>query len=112
MQPIVERTTVNARHVNLLVAAVAALTLAAPAHADSLIAGGAPSASASELTTIPAPGGQVILPTRADKEGHDQYAYAAVRRVGDMVTLSGVIAGRLPGACRAKETTSRPSRPN
>lgn len=51
-----------------------------------------------EITRIPAPGGEVILPTNKDRlQNHDQYLYAAARRAGDFVYLAGVIAGRLPG---------------
>lgn len=46
---------------------------------------------------LPAPGGEVILPTEASKKAHDEYRYAAARRVGDMVYLSGAIVGRAPG---------------
>jgi enamine deaminase RidA (YjgF/YER057c/UK114 family) len=44
-----------------------------------------------------APGGEVVLPDPASKENHDEWRYAAVRRVGDMVYLSGVIVARYPG---------------
>lgn len=51
-----------------------------------------------EVTRLPAPGGEVILPTRKDRvQNHDQYLYAAARRAGNFVYLAGVIAGRLPG---------------
>ena len=51
-----------------------------------------------EITTLKAAGGEVILPTAKDKtQNHDQYSYAAVRRLGKTLYLSGVIAGRLPG---------------
>lgn len=51
-----------------------------------------------EITRIPAPGGEVILPTKKDRlQNHDQYLYAAARRAGDFVYLAGVIVGRLPG---------------
>ena len=51
-----------------------------------------------EITRIPAPGGEVILPTRKDRlQNHDQYLYSAARRAGDFVFLAGVIVGRLPG---------------
>jgi enamine deaminase RidA (YjgF/YER057c/UK114 family) len=46
---------------------------------------------------LPAPnGGEVILPSAADKRAHDQYRYAAVRRAGDYLYLSGVIVFRRP----------------
>jgi len=46
---------------------------------------------------LSAPGGEVVLPDRAAKENHDEWRYAAVRRVGDMVYLSGVIVDRWKG---------------
>jgi enamine deaminase RidA (YjgF/YER057c/UK114 family) len=45
---------------------------------------------------IPAPGGEVILPNEGAKQNHDQWRFAAVRRVGDMVYVSGVIVYRAP----------------
>ena len=46
---------------------------------------------------LPAPGGEVVLPDEAAKKSHDEYRYAAARRVGDMVYLSGVIVHRRSG---------------
>jgi enamine deaminase RidA (YjgF/YER057c/UK114 family) len=46
---------------------------------------------------LPAPGGEVVLPDAAAKKSHDEYRYAAARRVGDMVYLSGVIVYRGTG---------------
>lgn len=46
---------------------------------------------------IPAPGGEVVLPNAGAKKAHDDWRYAAARRVGDMVYLSGVIVDRHPG---------------
>src|SRR3990167_6163457 len=45
---------------------------------------------------IPAPSGEVILPTAGDKRAHDEFRYAAVRRVGDTLYISGVIVDRRP----------------
>lgn len=46
---------------------------------------------------LPTPnGGEVILPTPADRRAHDEYRYAAVRRAGDVLYLSGVIVFRRP----------------
>ena len=45
---------------------------------------------------IPAPGGEVILPTEGAKQNHDEWRFAAVRRVGDMLYVSGVIVHRAP----------------
>ncbi|MBS0411866.1 MAG: RidA family protein [Proteobacteria bacterium] len=51
-----------------------------------------------QITRLPTPGGEVILPTAKDRlQNHDQYLYAAARRAGDFVYLAGVIVGRLPG---------------
>jgi len=46
---------------------------------------------------LPAPGGEVILPTAGDKKNHDEWRFAAVRRVGDMLYVSGVIVYRRDG---------------
>lgn len=46
---------------------------------------------------IPTPSGEVILPSADEKEAYDDYGYAAVRRAGDLVFISGVVAGRRPG---------------
>lgn len=46
---------------------------------------------------IPAPHGAVILPTERDKENYDEYRFAAARRVGDTLYISGVIIGRRDG---------------
>lgn len=43
---------------------------------------------------IPAPGGEVILPDADSKQAHDEWRYAAARRVGDTIYLSGVIVYR------------------
>ncbi len=45
---------------------------------------------------IPAPGGEVILPNEGAKQNHDKWRFAAVRRVGDMLYVSGVIVYRAP----------------
>jgi enamine deaminase RidA (YjgF/YER057c/UK114 family) len=46
---------------------------------------------------LPAPGGEVVLPDEAAKKAHDEFRYAAARRVGDTVYLSGVIVHRRSG---------------
>jgi enamine deaminase RidA (YjgF/YER057c/UK114 family) len=46
---------------------------------------------------IPAPHGAVILPTERDKENYDEYRFAAARRVGDTLYVSGVVIGRRDG---------------
>jgi enamine deaminase RidA (YjgF/YER057c/UK114 family) len=45
---------------------------------------------------IPAPGGEVILPDEHAKKAHDEWRYAAVRRVGDTLYVSGVVIHRRP----------------
>ncbi len=49
---------------------------------------------------IPAAGGEVILPDAAAKDAHDTFRYAAARRVGNTVYVSGVIVGRRDGEGR------------
>ena len=46
---------------------------------------------------VPAPGGEVILPTARDRQNHDEYRYATARRVGDTLYISGVIVFRGSG---------------
>ena len=46
---------------------------------------------------LPAPGGEVILPTPRAKEFHEKLRFAAVRRVDDMLYVSGVIVHRQAG---------------
>lgn len=46
---------------------------------------------------IPASGGEVILPTARDKQNHDEYRFAAARRVSDTLYISGVIVFRAKG---------------
>ena len=45
---------------------------------------------------IPTPSGEVILPGPREKAAYDEYGYAAVRRAGDLVFVSGVVIGRRP----------------
>lgn len=51
------------------------------------------SADAQWPVVIPAPNGAVILSSAVEKEGYDEYRYAAVRRVDDTLYLSGVVMG-------------------
>jgi enamine deaminase RidA (YjgF/YER057c/UK114 family) len=44
--------------------------------------------------TIPAPHGAVVHPTEQDKQNHDEWRFAAARRVDDMLYISGVIVMR------------------
>lgn len=46
---------------------------------------------------IPAPHGSVILPNEGAKRAHDEFRYAAIRRVDNTLYLSGVIVGRREG---------------
>jgi enamine deaminase RidA (YjgF/YER057c/UK114 family) len=46
---------------------------------------------------LPAPGGEVVLPDEGAKKAHDEWHYAAARRVGDLIYVSGVIVNRNPG---------------
>jgi enamine deaminase RidA (YjgF/YER057c/UK114 family) len=51
-------------------------------------------ALADTPTRIPSAGGEVLLPTPADRQNYDLEHFAQVRRAGDYVYISGVIAGR------------------
>jgi enamine deaminase RidA (YjgF/YER057c/UK114 family) len=57
----------------------------------------APLAHAETRTQIPSPGGAVYLPTEIDQREYDQFHFAQVRRAGDYVYVSGVIAGPRAG---------------
>ena len=46
---------------------------------------------------LPTPGGEVVLPDAAAKRSHDKWRYATVRRVGDMLYVSGVVIYRDEG---------------
>ena len=54
-------------------------------------------AGKADPVRIPASGGEVILPGAADQRAYDEYKFAAARRVGDTLYISGVIAGPGPG---------------
>jgi len=56
----------------------------------------APAPAAPAPLRIPTGDGEVILPTPADKQNYDDYGYAAIRRAGDLVYISGVVIGRRP----------------
>jgi enamine deaminase RidA (YjgF/YER057c/UK114 family) len=51
----------------------------------------------AEVKRIPAAGGEVILPTDGDVENYKEYSFAAVRRAGDTLYLSGLIVTRRKG---------------
>ncbi|MBC8025385.1 MAG: RidA family protein [Steroidobacteraceae bacterium] len=69
------------------------------AAAASLVAGAALAAEPDTAwpLKLPAPGGEVILPDAGAKHSHDNWRYAAVRRVGDMLYVSGVVVYRGDG---------------
>ena len=46
---------------------------------------------------LPTPGGEVILPNAGAKKAHDEWRYAAARRAGDTLYVSGVVVFRAPG---------------
>jgi len=66
-----------------------------------LIAAGFSNAAKAEATgvsRIPAPGGEVVFANPGEREEmYDKLTYAAARRAGDFVFLSGVETGPLPG---------------
>ena len=66
-----------------------ALSVASVASYSAEPAGGYP-------LRIPAPGGEVILPDEGSKQNHDKWRFAAVRRVGDTLYVSGVVVYRAP----------------
>lgn len=43
---------------------------------------------------IPAPGGEVIIPSERAQKAYDEIKFAPARRAGDMLYVSGVIVGR------------------
>jgi len=72
---------------------LAALSVALSALATAAAA----QSPAATPTQIPANGGAVILATPADRKNYDLEHFAQVRRAGDYVYVSGVIAGRRDG---------------
>jgi enamine deaminase RidA (YjgF/YER057c/UK114 family) len=50
--------------------------------------------SATYPQRLPAPGGEVILPDEGARRAHDEWRYAAARRVGDTIYVSGVVIHR------------------
>jgi len=61
-----------------------------------LLTGAAEAAEATWPVVIPAPHGAVILASPAEKGGYDEFRYAAVRRVDNMLYISGVVIGPRP----------------
>jgi enamine deaminase RidA (YjgF/YER057c/UK114 family) len=49
---------------------------------------------------IPAPHGSVILPNERAKQSYDEFRYAAIRRVDNMLYISGVVIGRRENEAR------------
>ena len=70
--------------------------------ATLLVAAGTASAAEPEKwpLVIPAPHGSVILPNENAKRAHDEFRYAAIRRVDNMLYISGVIIARREGEGR------------
>lgn len=54
----------------------------------------ATSNGAAGLERIATPDGEIVIATPGEKTAHDVYKYAVVRRAGDVVYLSGVVAAR------------------
>lgn len=67
-----------------------------------LVAAGAAQAAESDKwpLVIPAPHGSVILLDEDAKQAHDQFRYAAVRRVDNTLYISGVVIGPREGEKR------------
>ena len=55
------------------------------------------SSPASTPTRIPTRSGEVILPTAVERQNYTDEGFAAIRRAGNLVFISGVIVGRRPG---------------
>ena len=77
----------------LLASALLAVPLAAQAQPA---AGGYPK-------KIPAPGGEVVIPSAGSQRAYDEVKYAPARRAGDFLYISGVIAGPQGNADRGPE---------
>jgi enamine deaminase RidA (YjgF/YER057c/UK114 family) len=80
----------NATH-RTLIASAAMLLIAASVHAAE---------SEKWPMVIPAPHGSVVLPDENAKWAYDNFRYAAVRRVGDTLYISGVVIGPHEGEKR------------
>lgn len=59
-----------------------------------LLALAAPAAAQEYPIRLPSPGGEVILPNAGARKAHDAWRYAAARRVGDVLYVSGVVVFR------------------
>ncbi|MEW5685400.1 MAG: Rid family hydrolase [Pseudomonadota bacterium] len=82
-----------------LIAAALLATAAPAAHAQTPAA--SPAAGYPKL--VPAPGGEVVIPTAGMQRAYDDYKYAPARRAGDFLYISGVIAGPAGAADRGPE---------
>lgn len=71
---------------------VALVATAAPAHAQP--------AAPGYPKLIPAPGGEVVIPSAGAQRAYDEIKYAPARRAGDVLYISGVIAGPRGGVER------------
>lgn len=67
------------------------------AMATLLLAGPAAAQTAEYPKRVPAPGGEVVIPSAGAERAYDQYHYAPARRAGDWLYVSGVVIGRAPG---------------
>jgi enamine deaminase RidA (YjgF/YER057c/UK114 family) len=72
---------------------LAALALSGAAQAQTPVAPG----TGDYPKRIPAPGGEVVLPSRGMERAYEEFHYAPARRAGDWVYVSGVVIGRGPG---------------
>ena len=73
----------------LFAASLAALVLPGAALAQTPPAGDYP-------RRLPTPGGEVIIPGPGGQRAHDEVGYAPMRRLGDVLYVSGAIVGRGP----------------
>ncbi|PAX08154.1 Rid family hydrolase [Sphingomonas lenta] len=67
------------------------------AMAALLLAGPAAAQTAAYPKRVPAPGGEVVIPSAGAERAYDEYHYAPARRAGDWLYVSGVVIGRAPG---------------
>ena len=74
----------------------AGLVAAAPAAPAADPPPAPPAATQDRPVRIPAPGGEIILPTAHDRTAYERGGYAAIRRSGDLLFLSGMIVYRRP----------------
>jgi enamine deaminase RidA (YjgF/YER057c/UK114 family) len=81
---------------SLALALVPALVLGLALRAGAAAGQSAPPPLLAAPIHIPTHSGEVILPNAYDKQAYDDFGYAAVRRAGDLVFISGVVVGRRP----------------